>query len=155
MTHTERLAYLAGLFDGEGCIGLYNTRSRNDSRNVNYQLLMRVTQKSPLAVEVFLEVFGGQIYTLTNVGPTKPGPYFTWRVTDKKAVAALKALQPYLREKLEQCKLALEFADVRAKRKRGTKLTDVELAVRDEYVVKLKQLKHVDWSLDYFTQEVQ
>lgn len=154
MTLNEKLAYLAGLFDGEGCIGLYNTRTKKDSRNVNYQLIMRVTQKSPLAVELFMELFGGQIYAYKDVGPNKPGPYFSWRVTDKKAVAALVQLQPYLREKLEQCKTALAFQELRYKqrcRKVGTRLSDAELAERESYVVKLKQQKHVDWPLDHFT----
>ena len=151
MTSSEILAYLAGILDGEGCIGLYNSRSRTDTRSTHFQLVVRVTQKSPQAVELLNQVFGGNMHTYTDVGPNKPGPYFSWRVTNNQAVGVLEKLQPYLREKRAQCDLALEFQARRREHKRGTRLTAEELEIRLQYVDKLKQFKHVKWPLTYFT----
>jgi len=158
MTREQKIIYLAGLFDGEGCVGLYNTRTKIDRRAAHYQLLVRVTQKVPYAVEMLLEVFGGRVYTLSDVGPSKPGPYFSWRAVGQKAENALRELLPYLMEKKSQAELAIEFQEFRREQNIASKtrtsgnqrLTTQELDLRDEYVNKMKALKQNKFGLDYF-----
>lgn len=153
MTRKEKVIYLAGVFDGDGCIGLYNTRTKHETRSPQYQAILRVTQKCPLSVEVFLDVFGGKIYSYKDVGPGKPGPYFSWRVTDKSALLALRELRPYLREKRAQADILLEFDNVRKKQRsknRNKPLTPEMLQIRESYIGKLKEQKHLTWDLNHF-----
>lgn len=155
MTRTEKLIYAAGLFDGEGCIGLYNTRTKLDKRAAYYQLVFRVTQKTPLCIEVMLELWDGNLHTYTNVGPNKPGPYYSYRLTNKKAEAALKELLPYLREKKSQAEMALEFCTLRRKQGHQSKLerrrvTSDELAQRDEFIARIRGEKTRNFGMDYF-----
>lgn len=159
MTYTERemkLSYVAGLFDGEGCIGLYNCRTKAEKRAVHYQLVMRMQQKVPFGVEAMQELWDGNIFTLSNVGPNKPGPYYAYRLTNRQAEVALKELLPYLREKKSQAILALEFCEMRRAQGHKSKVeqrrvTPEELSVRDEYIEKIRSEKHHNFGLDYFT----
>lgn len=155
LTRKEQLLYVAGLFDGEGCIGLYNTRTKNDTRSVCYQLVVRLTQKTPQGVEALQELWDGNIYTYANVGPNKPGPYYAYRLTNRNAEAALKELIPFLRNKQSQALMAIEFCDLRraqslAAKREKRKVTDKELALRDDYLVRIKAEKRLNYGLDHF-----
>jgi hypothetical protein len=148
LSETEK-AYAAGIIDGEGCIGVYNTRTKGDKRAAYYQLTIRVCMRSPRIPFWFHERFPGSIHR----GKTKFGkPTYTWQARNVEAESVLQALIPYLFEKQDQAKVALEFAEFRRTQFRaiepwkggakGAKRYAPEvLQARDVYVEKLKLLK--------------
>jgi hypothetical protein len=95
-------AYLAGIFDGEGCISstiLPNGKSR-------IRIRMGVTHK-PL-IDLYQRIYGGWFHTQAAKGNQQE--FYTWEITkrDLKETMLLQCL-PYLRVKREQAKLALLF----------------------------------------------
>ena len=83
------LAYLAGLFDGEGCAGVYRYTSRN---NRAYPL-MTVQMCDPGPVDEFHRVFGG--YRAIQPRKNARRPVHVWLVSHRKALTAAQSLLPY------------------------------------------------------------
>ena len=84
------LAYAAGLFDGEGSISLvrqHNNRSHSPQVSVasnDFEVLVW-----------FQKRFGGSIVTKQPRKPTHSVSY-DWRLTDRRALAFLQLIRPYL-----------------------------------------------------------
>lgn len=97
------LAYLAGLFDGEGCIVIA-------SQEDYHFLRLKVTNKNKEVVSLFEEIFGcGHVYLARGV-KTIRNSIWEWhcqRTPDSQRV--LRILLPYLRIKKEQAVLGLSF----------------------------------------------
>lgn len=149
-TREEKIIYLAGLIDGEGCIGAYNVRSKSDvKRAQNYVVNLRVVMKTPKAIKLLHEVFGGCLNVYSNKGPGKLGPYFSWQLRASKCVAALKELLPHLLEKKDQAETAIEYHELCLKQRksweRAVRYPDSYLEEREEYIAKLKSQKRVQY----------
>jgi len=90
------LAYLAGIIDGEGCIGFTRIRGQLVPRvsvtNTNLQLIEDLKSK-----------FGGCILTRK---PHKPNwkPASHWVISNRKAVELIDRIYRYLRVKSDQAK---------------------------------------------------
>lgn len=103
---TIELATLAGFFAGEGNITISGGNWPT--------LYAALGNTEKFWVEKFHASFGGAFYV------EKPKYFsakymFRWRVSGKKAVEFLKAIQPFLiGEKAEQLKLGLEFQELKA-----------------------------------------
>jgi hypothetical protein len=112
MTNTERLAYFAGFFDGEGCIQLCRTTARNRIKNpiggVTIGTTVVNTERPPL--ELMQSVFGGTIHNKTKGYKSRYGAYY-WMIHGKKAAPFLAAILPYLIIKRDQAEAALVFAE--------------------------------------------
>lgn len=89
------LAYLAGYFDGEGCIRFEKSPA------------ISVTSIYPYTLHVFRECFGGSVKGMPGTEHRKPA--FRWRAYGENAVEALELLHPHLREKRVQALLCLEI----------------------------------------------
>ena len=101
----QLLAYLAGFFDGEGCIGV------SRGRGTSYFLLeVSVSNTKREVLDLYSSVAGGRIIK-TKRGPRHKDVY-VWRVQSKKAEAFLIAMHGRLRLKREQLELALEFREL-------------------------------------------
>lgn len=109
------LAYLAGLFDGEGCIGFYRHGDR--PTYPQYILTISVVQSYRPSLESLSELFGGFVHTrkLRDKKPHHKQTY-QWYVRGKATDKFLEVMTPYLREKKAQAELALE---IRAKQRIG------------------------------------
>ena len=145
LTPTERLIYLAGIFDGEGCVGLWNQKTKDKAPSASLQL--RISMTTPFAVQLLHETFGGSLFA-DKVRYGKRRQTFTWVVYSRKAEACLRALLPYLREKREQAEIAVAFAELRNRRHvgRGCELTTEEIAQRDAVMARLKELKRQEFA---------
>ena len=102
-------AYVAGLFDGEGCIssqcmwvvGKYIKHPR-----INLQLT--ITNQDRNCLDFVCEEFGGRV----DFKDKNRNRCYSWRLIGKRPMKAfIKAIYPYLIVKKEQAKLALEFID--------------------------------------------
>ncbi|MDO8752579.1 MAG: LAGLIDADG family homing endonuclease [Anaerolineales bacterium] len=90
MVDIEELAYAAGLFDGEGSITL--TRHRN---NRTHSPQVSVTSTDYEVVRWFRERFGGSVVT-KQPRKSNHSVSYDWRLTDRRALAFLELIRPYL-----------------------------------------------------------
>lgn len=97
------LEYMAGFFDGEGCIGIGPPRG---TTLYVLQVSIANTDKRPLGL--FHKVYGGKL-----LGPLARGerckPIYHWKAESKKAEQVVADLLPFLIIKRKQAELALEF----------------------------------------------
>jgi len=104
----ETLAYLAGIFDGEGCITSYGT-PRKDHTTYSAPSVSVQVSNNDLEVLVFSQRrLGGKIY---SKGVRKPGykPQWSWFLRGKEAENCLLELLPYLRIKQSQARIGLRM----------------------------------------------
>ena len=123
MTANERKAYIAGLIDGEGYVGMVKTITRPTVAPNTYVLVPRIQVKmcDRDGIDLAHEIFGGSIYCRKANGNNRAT--WTWQVTNKKNVkSCLKLLAPYLMIKKHQADCVLKFLE----RERGTRYTEVE-----------------------------
>ncbi len=113
-------AYLAGYFDGEGCI------------TVDSGLRLLVTATYPQSCLGLKEAFGGRVVRRTS----RPGEkiQYQWTVYGKKAYAALEAIGNLLHEKRNQALYAMLWYQGNAK-------------VKAYWSAQMKMDKHVSWTL--------
>lgn len=102
MTENETLAYLAGLFDGEGSLSI---QVMDKPSGLNFSPKMTVSLKygweEPL--ELLQKTFGGKIYTSPS-DASDSGNAYRWNLGVRVEIEkAAKALYPYLRIKKEIC----------------------------------------------------
>jgi hypothetical protein len=107
-------AYVAGFFDGEGCIQLVAAmRShRNGKSYPRFQLHVSVTQYDPEPLYLMKELFGGNVYQRKSRA-TKSGKMhhrFDWVATSQVAAQFLAHIRPYLITKAQEADIAIEFA---------------------------------------------
>ena len=111
MIDREILAYLAGLFDGEGCIRInksYHSPRGNRFRRYQYQIQCTVSNTNPTAVRLFEKYFSGSVH-VHSLGSENHKTTWTWSVGALKATKFLKKTIPFLRLKKDEAKLALKF----------------------------------------------
>lgn len=124
------LAYLAGIIDGEGCIGVAKRRYvRLRVSNTNFDLIQWLYQK-----------FGGSIWNVKVKGNRRAQK--CWTLKAKKATDLLECVLPYLIIKEEQAQLALHWQKgISWPYKGGNQpLSDVEKERRSTLVQKMKVL---------------
>ncbi len=130
------LSYLAGFFDGEGCISILKTTKKD--WNPSYFLQAQIGQKYGDTLVWVKENFGGNMYTARDQ---------TWIVTNYKAYEFIKLIAPYLKYKKPQAELAIKFYEERilgAKRKHASHPhSQEEIAKREEMLVEMKKLKRI------------
>lgn len=130
------LAYLAGIFDGEGYIHINKTSSEKSMKawqrkTPNYALNVGITNTHLGILETYKKLFGGSIYDRTSKR------IFEYRIDRKIAVVMLKALLPYLVIKKEQAKIAIAFQN---SLKPCSSLTEEQLLYREKCYNKIKSL---------------
>ncbi len=119
------LAYVAGIVDGEGCIGLYLHQSKK--RRPFYVLQVTVANTNEWLIQWLKFSFGGSVHLRICDEPTNCRPQWYWIIAAKKALEFLMLVSPYLRLKKPQAEIAVRFQE--AKRHRGRPHTDGEIAI--------------------------
>lgn len=90
MVDIKELAYAAGLFDGEGSISLIRHR---ENRTHSPQVSIASTDYE--VVHWFQERFGGSVVT-KQPRMSNHSVSYDWRLTDRRALAFLEIIRPYL-----------------------------------------------------------
>lgn len=134
MTENEKLAYLAGILDGEGYIAIAQ-------RKTTARLIVRIGMVSPKAVEFLHQNFGGSRHyqaTKTNRIDNR----LLW--TSARAKELLEKCLPYLLVKRELAELGIKFESLRQADPRtlgrGGHHTDIYMAAIPEFAAKSKEL---------------
>lgn len=114
-------AYLAGYFDGEGCIFI----------GLKGQRVVQIKSCYPKVVQSFNKIFGGRLYRDKSPKNKYWRDHFYFRVFGKEAVNVIKHLYPFLREKKEQARLFLKHD------------ASKDAHTKAQYAVQIKSLKKV------------
>jgi len=132
----ENLYYLAGFFDGEGCISILKYKKKD--WNPSYFLQVQIGQKYGSILDWVKENYGGNVYKKRDQ---------TWIMTNHKAYEFIKLIAPHLKYKKPQAELAIKFYEERilgAKRKHASQPHSIEeIAKREEMLVEMKTLKRI------------
>lgn len=111
-------AYLAGIVDGEGYVGIkkstWGMKNRPDVKSPTYHERVQIKMNNPVVLEMFKKEFGGSFYKDSKIYQRK-GSYHTnkimycYQATDKIASIILKSLLPFLHIKKEQAICCLKL----------------------------------------------
>lgn len=97
MVSETDLSYMAGFFDGEGCIGIYMRKA--------WTAQVTVSQIDTDVLDDFMVLSGNVFMTKVNGGHVSN---YTWY--GRAAIQVVRSLHPYLRVKKDQAELFLEYA---------------------------------------------
>ena len=127
--------YLAGFFDGEGCIQLVNRVTKEGKQRSNMSVV--ITQANLDILHDIELRYKGSIYEL------KKTPNKCWQLvlSASNALEFLQDVVPYLIIKKEQALLAIEFQEHLSSNKSRAKVSIEDLLYRSNLATKVKSLK--------------
>lgn len=96
------LAYIAGLFDGEGCIHWFTVKKIYRYPSVT------ISMTTHAGLDLIIELFGGKLAYRIDKRPRNK-PVYRWTVGNRKALNFLETIRPWLREKASQADMVFEF----------------------------------------------
>jgi len=133
--------YLAGFFDGEGCVGVYKNSSGGYS---SYRLETLITQsKSRNSKSLFRtlkKMFGGYITVINRSGCWRT--MYIYRLCGLNAIKFLLTIRPYLIFKAAQADVTIQWYKRRTIRTKGkNKITFHQTANDEKISAKLKAMK--------------
>ena len=104
------LAYLAGIIDADGTIGIkrstYNIRVTGDAKVPSYQERIAMSQVASDVPQMLKDAFGGRV-GLHKGYARNARDGLRWEATNRQAATAIRALLPYLRIKRSQAEAVL------------------------------------------------
>ena len=115
MTAQSKLGWLAGLFDGEGCIHINRNRaglSRKDILTDSFRLYAQITMGHIEALDRCVDITGVgsvQKHTVSNV---RANDAYCWMTSAHDAESVLKLIQPMVVVKAEEVCIALSFCRI-------------------------------------------
>lgn len=109
MSREIDMAYMAGFFDGEGCIHLGRYRKGKSSASLTIILVQKESEPIVLASELWPQ--GKITVAHRNQEQNKGKSYWQFKLHGKAAADALAEMFPYLRGKRDQAKLAIDYQD--------------------------------------------
>lgn len=114
------LAYLAGVIDSDGTIGIkkntYAVRVIKDSAQATYSERIHIRQVTREALDLLAKTFGGNV-TTEHPSALRGKMLYKWGVTDLRAIEVLNALLPFLRIKKRQALNCLALRKLKNKSK--------------------------------------
>lgn len=123
-----KLAYLAGLFDGEGTVTL--TRNKLNSQFRFPVLSMSSTSLNLL--EICKTTFGGHIST-HKVYKEHHKQSWTWKVTSNAAIEAASKLVPYIQEPSKKQRLTLILTEYKECTIRNGKYSEAQKLLKLQF----------------------
>jgi hypothetical protein len=144
------IRYLAGLFDGEGCISLVKQKRANSSL-MTYSIRVVIAMTHKPTIKAIHNQFGGNYSERKGNGINRNSFSVMW--ANRKAAPILAALLPYLQIKREEALIAIDFlaklSSVGTSFWRKASQADIDLlfAEREAIRNKLAALKRVNHSV--------
>ncbi len=134
------LAYVAGIFDGEGCVLIYKVPRHNQKRGgIQHRLKISIANTNTDLMSWLKENFGGNIVVADRREQYRK--FYHWQLSGVSAAEFIKRLLPYLKIKQQQVKLAISFQEtIKSPQEcgEGKIIPQGLLALRDNF----KQLIH-------------
>lgn len=132
------LAYMAGFFDGEGCIQIQRRRQPHPTKRRYYAIHVSVSQTTEYIPRWFCFNFGGSVHKSKHTKEKRSWDVWTWQAVCRDAGAFLGVIHPHLILKKPQAELALKMQAT--KRFRGKPLSDEETAVEEAQYLLMRNL---------------
>lgn len=130
--------YIAGLFDGEGCVHIARTKR---GYGIYYYIHVSIANSDKNVLELVQQQFGGRISA--NIAQTN-WPVWKWEAQVDQALPFLQTITPLTIIKRDQMELALEFAVQCHDNKYHWPINPMPEVVRisrEQSYIQLKQLK--------------
>lgn len=139
-TDPPTLAYLAGLLDGEGTVGINRVKSAKAKNPSHFPHLMIANSYEPV-VRWLGEIGGSVDVHRPSTHKSNWKTSYRWRLHGKNAETFVRAVRPYLRIKHEQADVILELAAIRGKNNvpHGT-LTEAQVNEREALKMRINEL---------------
>jgi hypothetical protein len=138
--YRDRTVYLAGVFDGEGCIALQVTTAK---KRETYRVRLHVTMSHTGALKLFKEAFGGSYYKNPPHPAGNRKQCWTWHISGLSAIAAAKEMAPFIVVKKDEFDALLCRSNLFQGRS-GQRLSNSNVAQRKELFHTLRALKRVE-----------
>jgi len=140
------IAYLAGLVDGEGYVGIkksLNGMKHNRQKSPSYHERIQIRMIDEPAIKLFADIFGGNYYKETENSKYSKRPLYCYQISDLSAAKTLKILLPYLIIKKKQASLCLKLrknkeSKLAQKRGNGHSMSLKSLEYRDNLWKQIK-----------------
>jgi hypothetical protein len=135
-----RLAYVAGLIDGEGCLRIHRQSKKTTSTYIPI-VQMSMTVKANILRDQLVKEFGGKMYDQT-FKESKWADQWQWRINGDEASDFVRKIYPYLMLKKPQANVILELQALKESQpmnKNGTRNWSQEAK---EVAAKLKKQMH-------------
>ena len=129
--------YFAGLFDGEGCVGIRPMATSNCSRGMTYQMYVKVGMTHRAVIELLHRTFGGSI-GLKSEKRLGRQDVWTWCVVGSKATSFLNSIKPYSIVKKSAIENALTF-QARVDSYKAYRLSDAEFSERTKLFLRARE----------------
>lgn len=104
------LAYIAGLIDGEGTVGIYKKNPIKPTHKVAYRERVAISNSNTEVLDYIHQFFPGCIAKNTRYSD-KHSPMFRLEYHVLKARPILEACLPYMRIKKKQAEMVLAYRD--------------------------------------------
>ena len=128
------LAYVAGIMDGEGSIGIARHKSKSCKRGYTLELCVQITSSDEWLCAWLKFAFGGCLsHSINSAG----NPMWHWVMGARKASEFLKLILPYLKLKKPEAELAIKFQSVK---KHQPNKTDEQMAVEEAQRIILQDM---------------
>jgi len=125
--------YIAGLFDGEGCIMLLKqSRLKEQCKTPTYILRVVVKMSNEDIIKWLHATIGGRFYSCVWPKAPQYKSYYQWGIAGKNAITFLRQIYPYLRVKRLQAEVAFKYGKTyRKKETWQLKLSDKVITERE------------------------
>ena len=130
------LAYVAGIVDGEGYIGIATDGKKHGKQNL--RLRVTVTSTDEWLCQYLRFAIGGGIILL-KTRTVRQMPCWQWQISYKKASDFLKLIVPYMHIKKPQAELGIKFQEAKGRSTHG--LTDKERALEEAQKILMQTMK--------------
>ena len=128
LSRKEKIIFLAGVFDGEGCLGAYTVGKKGKGKKY---LSISVESTDVDVISRFIEVFGGNLLSIKRRHDHYKNS-FKWKLVGKKAWPVIAEMIPYMCLRRRQKYVTLE--PHRHSIKDGRRNIQKQESNRDSYV---------------------
>lgn len=116
MLTTEQAAYVAGIIDGEGHLGIKRTAA-NHHRGAQFAFVVKVTNTNHEWLIGLQQWIGGRIWRNDSKKRRNRRPCYDLQLNGAEARALLVAVQPFLRMKQRHAEIILRYFNAAARRR--------------------------------------
>lgn len=135
------LAYLAGVIDSDGYIGIVKSKPQpGNTKNPTYSLTVNVTNTSRELMDWLVEKFGGRYYQRKHKEGLNWKPTYNWIVNVTKARDLLESIREFLVIKQNRADLGIELINGWVRNNHGTPQEELE---RRERIY--QEFKRLNW----------
>ena len=141
----QNWSYLAGLFDGEGCIHIRRNAAteKTKHKSTHYSLILKVAMCHEQTIARLKDIFNCGHVTVSSQATDKKSKAWSWCCQSNDAALVLKLVHPYIFTKLEEVNLGLKFRELPTGRGGKKRVYQELLNSRESFYLQMRSLKGV------------